>query len=581
MKTLTKTALCLTLSLGLLTLTPGMANAFEDGSGDPTTITNYEATYNIQSDGTLNVDETLQTDVTTPDRHGIFQFFDITDPSNPNVRYVPTIDSVTRDGVAEHSETSWQNGRTIVVLKIGSATTLLDTGAHTYDIKYTIKGVISPNPDTKSPNKAAFNWNIVQRGWLMDILKSHVVVNLPQTAQGADCKEVGYGASPCTLTGKGAKQVIVDTGSIKAGSGIALLVTMEGPPPGQVTVPWGANLDMFLGSNVILLVIILLLILGLGYLGFHFARQAREDEPGMPVQYAPPDKLPPAQVAYILEETTNDKALTATLLYLAEQKLVTLTQQDKKSWLITGSGSVDAWNKIDHISRHVGQTLGVNSPGVTFQAHKDPQVGQTFQTVKTQMAIDLGEWARDQQLLENAPKETLHKRLAQGSLVLLALFIFATLKVSVNLPVVYFLLPLAYPIGGIALFKPGVGTRRSERGRTLWSQAGGFKRLLTTESSEDRFDYSAQKDLWTSYIPYATIFGSADLWAKKYQVATGQTPPTPMWYPYPIAYGMMSGGSFDSFGDTLDSAISSYSSSSGSGGGFGGGGGGGGGGGSW
>ena len=47
----------------------------------------------------------------------------------------------------------------------------------------------------------------------------------------------------------------------------------------------------------------------------------------------------------------------------------------------------------------------------------------------------------------------------------------------------------------------GVGTRRTAAGRQLWSQAGGFHRLLSTDSAESRFDFGARKDLYTRLRP--------------------------------------------------------------------------------
>jgi uncharacterized membrane protein len=116
--------------------------------------------------------------------------------------------------------------------------------------------------------------------------------------------------------------------------------------------------------------------------------------------------------------------------------------------------------------------------------------------------------------------------------------------------------------------------------------------VLSTPSSEARFDFSGRKELYTAYIPWAVAFGCAREWAEKYKVEVQEEPPTPSYFVggYPGAYlgygGGMDGFTHD-FNSTMHSAISAYqatqsSSSGGGGGGFsGGGGGGGGGGGSW
>ncbi len=134
-----------------------------------------------------------------------------------------------------------------------------------------------------------------------------------------------------------------------------------------------------------------------------------------------------------------------------------------------------------------------------------------------------------------------------------------------------------------------MGSRRTAAGRELWSQAGGFHRMLSTDSAEARFDFAAHKDLYTAYIPFAVAGGVAALWARKYQTATGQVDPQPEWYHSSSGtswHAATSGGaSFDSFESALSSSIGAYtasqssSSSSSGGGGFSSGGGGGGGGG--
>jgi uncharacterized membrane protein len=151
------------------------------------------------------------------------------------------------------------------------------------------------------------------------------------------------------------------------------------------------------------------------------------------------------------------------------------------------------------------------------------------------------------------------------------------------------LIPGLFALFASELLAPGSGTKRTAAGRDLWSRIGGFRRVLATPSSEDRFDFSGRKELYTAYIPWAVAFGVADEWAEKYRIETGEDPPLPLYATSGFAYG---NGGFassmaDDFSTTVGSAISAYeatqsSSSGSSGGGFsGGGGGGGGGGGSW
>ena len=92
-------------------------------------------------------------------------------------------------------------------------------------------------------------------------------------------------------------------------------------------------------------------------------------------------------------------------------------------------------------------------------------------------------------------------------------------------------------IGGAGLLTSGVGTRRTTQGRDAWARSAGFRRLLATPSSEVRFDFAAQKDLYLAFIPYAVAFGCADAWAEKYRRAMHEEPPTPDWYPVTTGTG--------------------------------------------
>ena len=66
------------------------------------------------------------------------------------------------------------------------------------------------------------------------------------------------------------------------------------------------------------------------------------------------------------------------------------------------------------------------------------------------------------------------------------------------------------------------GHRRTRAGRDLWSRVGGFRRMLATPSSKERFDFSGRKELYTAYIPWAVAFDCADEWAAKYRTEIGR-----------------------------------------------------------
>jgi hypothetical protein len=89
----------------------GVVSGTSSAASDPVTITDYDASYVVSADGLLSATETVTTAFPSG-RHGIFRYWDVTDRADASVRYLPTIRSVSRDGVDEKFTTSWQDGRT-------------------------------------------------------------------------------------------------------------------------------------------------------------------------------------------------------------------------------------------------------------------------------------------------------------------------------------------------------------------------------------------------------------------------------------------------------------------------------------
>ena len=300
--------------------------------------------------------------------------------------------------------------------------------------------------------------------------------------------------------------------------------------------------------------------------------------------YAPPEGIGPAQAAYLVTEEIDDEQYVATLMYAADKGAISL-DHDNGAWTITDKNGAGGWAGLDPVTTGVAHLLG--GPGTSFTATpSDVEAGKRLKTELDTFKSGTKSWASSAGLMVKSGLGGF------GKLVLIGLILLA-LAIAIGNPfnMTYVaLIPLSFVILGAALAKPGAGTRRTKAGRDVWSKAGGFRRILSTPSAQDRFDFSGRQELYTAYIPWAVAFGCADEWAEKYRIETASEPPVPSYLGgyYGGAYaGAAIGSMVNEFQSTVSSAISSYeatqkSSSSGGGGGFsGGGGGGGGGGGSW
>ena len=542
---------------------------------DTATITSYVADSTVAKDGRITVTETLRVNF-ADFKHGIFRFFDVQDPGDSHVRLVPHHIAVSRDGRAEPFEVLSESKGRYRNVKIGSADTTM-TGEHVYVIRYDIDSALG----STSKGRADFYWNLIGAGWRMPIQASRLTVHLPAKFGDVKCA-IGQGsASGCTARPSG-DGFVVRTGALDVNTPVTVRTTLAMAAPERDRLPWPQRFDPVLGSSEIVLILLLAIAAFAGLMGELTARGTREPKPAYPLMYAPPDGIGPAEAKYLFTETIGKEAFVASIMQTAEKGATTLDHSD--GWTITDTGQAAAWQQLDPVSAYAAQVLGV--PGGSFTANTSVSAGKKLKSALSKFDDSVRGWARQNGLVTAAGLGSIG-----GILVILAILLtlFLGFVNPLGLSVIA-LIPGLFAVFAIELLRPGAGTRRTTAGRELWSRIGGFRRVLATPSSEDRFDFSGRKELYTAYIPWAVAFGVADQWAEKYRIETGEEPPTPVYFGSGYGY---TGGSFASsmaadFSSTVSSAISAYqatqssSSSGGGGGGFsGGGGGGGGGGGSW
>ncbi|SLG86404.1 putative membrane protein (DUF2207) [Mycobacteroides abscessus subsp. massiliense] len=558
---------------------------------DPVVVTDYRADLSVDRQGTLTATETLRASF-PDDRHGIFRFWDVRDPADDRVRLIPYDIKVTRDGHVEPTDLVWQQGRAFRVAKIGDPDRTLTPGEHVYVISYRIRGVLSPSTSGAAArgsgswpaeqNRAAFYWKVLAGGWQVRFEQAEVRVKLPTPATDVRCAYGYDDAGQCELTGVGTDSLTIRTGALAPRTPVTIRATQDLPVPDRVSLPWTPPFDGVLGqSRVAAYGLVLLALIGLG-VGGVWSWRGREEPPGYPVAYEPPPRLGPVQTCYVMREQIPANALVATLLHQAQRGLTTIQQTQESTWRIEAHGG--DWEGIDPVTRQVGLALGLETAGGTFEADGSQAAGHRLQSASEALAKDTKAWAREEGLVINELPQQIGRLLALTAWVVAALLVF----IRPGGATIWALPFLGFGIGGVGLLFAEVETRRTPKGREQWARAGGFYRLLSTPSAQDRFDFSAQKDLYTAFVPYAVAFGCADEWAKKYKLSTGQEPPVPSWYVDPTTPHGLFGAStaFAGFESSLRSSIGAYetsqsSSSSGGGSSFSGGGGGGGGGGSW
>ncbi len=584
MKRVVGVVLWLALLLGVM-LWPAISYDWSTAAAtyEETTIRTYVADFTVDDEGDLHATETLTIDFPGNGKHGIFRFFDEADQSATNARREPYDISVTRDGSPEPFDLLNENNGRITNVRIGSADVTIPAGEHTYVIDYKIDGVLEEGT-TGPPTQ--FYWNLIPGGWLQEIDTANLTVHLPVAASGVQCARGAGQAGGCTAEGDGTETVTVDVEALSPNTPVTVKIGLDMPTPDTGTsVPWAARFDPVLGRSLTNLLLVLALAVLAGAFGAWQASKVREKTPPYPLQYGPPDGVGPAQGAYIMTERTGKKDFVASIMEAAAKGSLSLDRSGD-SWTVTDTQGPQGWAGLDSVTQRVARLTG--GPGLAFTA--SPGSVSSGEKLKSELAgfeSATRSWATSEGFMQKAGLGCL------GGLFVIGGGILALLIAGGNFfdMGIVALIPGMLAAGAAPVLASGANTRRTAKGRDLWSKVGGFYRVLSTPSSQNRFDFSGRQDLYTAYIPWAVAFDCADQWAAKYRTETGQEPPVPSYFPgYTGAHtGNYTDQMVNSFSSTVDGAISAYqatqsssSSGGGGGGGFsGGGGGGGGGGGSW
>ena len=358
--------------------------AGDSGGGpasDPVSITNYRADYIVDAQGQLTATETIT--ARFPDgRHGIFRYWDTTDPNEPRVRQVPHVTSVLMDDEHVDVEFSWKALERFWVAKIGSPSRYLTPGIHVFEIHYTVPGVLAPgdlgadqrfassagNPDAQVPS--AFFWNVAPN-WDMAIDETDISVTLPGEVTGAECS-VGFGIGRAcdglTVTGD---SIRLTPSNLAPRTPVTIRAGVDVLAPPRDLLPWPYQWEPILGGSTSGVLWMLGLAAAGAVIGTMLWRRTVEPSPGFPLQYAPPDGLGPVQVEYIRTESAPANSLTATLLYLAERHMITLTQTGEAQWTIRGIADKAQWDLLDPVTRRGVAALRIDTPGSEFRAGFD------------------------------------------------------------------------------------------------------------------------------------------------------------------------------------------------------------------
>ena len=545
-------------------------------------IERFAADITIQKDGSLHVIEAIDANFGALQKHGIFRTIPVRyqwDDTHLRV-YQLQLRSVTdASGAPVRYETSDQGASKVI--KIGDPNRTV-SGRQTYRITYDVSGAMNAFSDHDE-----LFWNV--NGGLWDVRAQAVTatVHAPAAPQQATCYQGAAGSDEAcrfTINSTGADfaatRSLAPRGQLTIVAALAKGVIAE---PKPIIARDSDNvLAYFEPQPLWLALAIFALGAGLAFLYWRWytvGRDPRERETIVP-EYEPPDKVRPAQLGVILDESADTKDVTATIVDLAVRGYLTITEEPqpwifaKKDWTLHATGK--AMTELLPYETIVYQGL--------FKDGADVKVSELRTHFVSSLRSAEGELYRDS--ADRKWFATRPDRVRQGYAGISVLMIIAGVGIAwlLGRTIGAGLVGIAVIVVGVAaLAVARIMPARTAEGAELLRRSLGFRQYMEVAEKE-RQRFAERENIFSEYLPYAIVFGCVEKWARAFK-DIDTSAQTSSWYvgSGPFNAGILS-SSLQGFSSNLGSAISSTPGSSGgsgfSGGGAGGGGGGGGGG-SW
>jgi len=626
--------------LAALGLTFGLSSVAQAAEGER--IVSFTADYNLASDGSMGVTETIDWQFGPGEHHGIKRNITVRQGvSDPPGKYrVYGLSDVTAGSpTGANADIYVSELGADSVIRIGSPDEPFEGAQRqTYVIKYRLAHVANGFQD-----HAELYWNVTGGGFDIPLDSVKATVHGPAAVTDALCFQgADRSADPCqasagpsatfSATGLGPNEQMTIVASVPASA-----ITDTAPDlrdgdtgfSGDAGSPMSSSMAKglsLLGYGGGLAIPVLTAVL----MGMLFWKRGRDEQyagltPGLTpvagasgpvthgqagpvaVQFAPPEGVRPGLVGTIIDEQANTIDVSATVVDLAVRGYLQIEEVEsgglfkRTDWQLTKLVPPEQVQALLPFEETLLAGIFAESNPVLLSGLKN-KFHSTLTTSQSQMYDEVTRrgWFR------KSPQQARRGWTTLGLVVMGAglasgWFLGFQSAETDRVGGLSAVIPSGIVLAGGLLVAGGIiyllGQRMAAKtagGSAVLAQSLGFKQyLVTAEARQIRFEEA--QDVFSRYLPYAIVFGVADRWAGTFSevaeaaTAAGHSIGMPGWYIFAGhgGFGDFSGiaSGVDSFSTMASGTFTSTPGSSGGsgfgGGGFSGGGGGGGGGGSW
>ncbi|MDR3642822.1 MAG: DUF2207 domain-containing protein [Candidatus Doudnabacteria bacterium] len=538
------------------------------------TINKFNSAITINRDSSISVTETIAYDFADVPHHGIYRDIPYRYQArggNYNVRI--TIKGVTDENGQPYPYSTSKSGGNLEI-KIGDANTSL-TGPHTYIIYYDVEGAINYFSDHDE-----LYWNATGNGWAVPIAQSNAEVKLPEVVDAKSPvlqKTCFAGEAGST---RACQQAFSDSATGVSTIGFVQndlgpnqgLTVVVGFPKGLVTQPtWWQKLLWILSDNwglgLPVLVFLLMLWLWLG----------KGRDPGgfrtIIAQYDAPAGLTPTEAGTVVDETADNKDISAEIINLAVQGYIKITRLQTKILGLFNSADyqLDLLKSGDDLPNDFERRM-VNGLFGAESTVKLSELKNKFYVHLAGIRKAVYQSVVDKGYFPNNPNNVRAAYMAGG-------FAVGFLGFWVGMATQNFFTIGGAIVSGIIVIIFGYFMpKHTVKGAEAKQYILGLKLYLSV-AEKDRLKFfnapAATPERFEKLLPYAIVLGVENEWAKQFEGVYNQPP---RWYSDPY------GGTFNSvlfvgamhgFSQSAGTTFSSRPSGGGAGGGasgFGGGG---------
>ncbi len=518
-------------------------------------VRNFDSIITINTDRSIQVEENIDYDFEESERRGIYRVI----PTR-GINISGDIRSL-QNGTEAVQDIN--RGLSDVTIRLGDEDIYI-TGLNQYQIQYPVKRVIK-----KIKDRDELNWQVTGTEWEVPIEKASATIVLPQDLRDQVGDKLfcytGISTSTeqnCTITWRDNRTVeIIANTRLDVGEGLTVAI---GFPLGTLTpATWWEQNEVIIYRSIA----IAILVLGSIILYLVWNRWARDPKIRKPIvrQYEAPKELSPAGVIRLKTTYSTPVEISATIISLAQQGVLSITELEEKKWFNNALYQFDLKDmplhkklkpfeqKLIDILFKEGRTK------VTTKQLEDEQISSKFGEVYNTLYQD-----EIQKYYVNHPIILRSILGVVGTLCLIGAFIFSIfLSIWIGMSLLI--------LGIFSVIYAAYAPKRTEEGTRVLEHILGLEEYIKV-AEKDRLQFQEKEYIFFEILPYAIALGLATVWAKAFE---GLITHNPDWY-------HSNNGVIFIPTDFVSSIDSSFSSSiSSSGGGSVGGGDGGGGGGSW